>query len=62
MLPMDVYPPRFDSRHRIFEGHLEVDRQLPDSILSPWRASIKDIYDGALKERLGIVYVAIEIL
>ena len=35
MLPMDVDPPRFDSRHRIFRGHLEVGRQLADGILPP---------------------------
>ncbi len=42
--------------------HLEVDRQLPDGILPPWLAPVKDIYDGALKERLGIVYVAVDVL
>ncbi len=61
-MPMDVDPTRFDSRHRIFGGHLEVDRQLPDGILPPRRALVKDIYDGALKERLGIVYVAVDVL
>ena len=61
-MPMDVDPTRFDSRHMIFGGHLEVDRQLPDGILPPRRALVKDIYDGALKERLGIVYVAVDVL
>ncbi len=42
--------------------HLEVHRQLPDGILPPRRAPVKDIYDGALKERLGIVYVAVDVL
>jgi hypothetical protein len=44
--------------------HLEVHCQLPDDILPPRRApvKIKDIYDGALKERLGIVYVAVDVL
>ena len=62
MLPMDVDPPRFDSRHRIFGGHLEVGRQLADGILPPRRASVKDIHDGALKEHLGIVYIAVDVL
>ncbi len=42
--------------------HLEVHRQLPDGILPPRRAPVKDIYDGALKERLDIVYVAVYVL
>jgi hypothetical protein len=42
--------------------HLEVDRQLPDGILPPRRAPIKDIHDGALKECLGIVYIAVDVL
>ena len=63
MLPMeDVDPPRFDSRHRIFGGHLEVDRQLSDGILPPRHGPVKDMYDGALKERLDIVYVAVDVL
>ena len=36
--------------------------QLPDGILPPWCAFVKDIHDGALKESLGIVYVAIDVL
>ena len=46
----------------LLDSHLEVDRQLPDSILPPQRAPVKDIYDGALKERLDIVYVAVDVL
>jgi len=42
--------------------HLEVHRQLLDGILPPRCAPVKDIYDGALKERLGIVYVAVDVL
>ena len=42
--------------------YLEVDRQLPDGILPPRRVPIKDIHDGALKECLGIVYVAVDVL
>ena len=60
MLSMDGNLLQFDSERRIFGGHLEVDRQLPDGILPPRRAPIKE--DGALKECLGIVYVAIDVL
>ena len=41
--------------------HLNVHRQLPDGISPPRRAPVKDMYDGALKERLGIVYVAVDV-
>ena len=41
---------------------MKSNRQLPDGILPPWRASVKDIHDGALKELLGIVYVAVDVL
>ncbi len=62
MLSMDGDPLQFDSERRIFGGHLEVNRQLPDGILPPQRAPIKDIHDGALKECLGIVYIAVDVL
>ncbi len=62
MLLMDGDPLKFDSKRRFFGGHLEVHRQLPDGILPPGRASVKDIHDGALKERLGIVYIAVDVL
>jgi len=39
-----------------------LNRQLPDGILPPRRASVKDIHDGALKESLGIVYAAVDVL
>ena len=39
---------------------MKSNRQLPDGILPPRRAPAKDIYDGALKERLGIVYIAVD--
>ena len=42
--------------------HLKVHRLLPDGILPPRRAPVIDIYDGALKERLGIVYIAVDVL
>ncbi len=48
MLSMDGNPLKFDSKRRIFGGHLEVDRQLPDGILPPRRVSIKDIHNGVL--------------
>ena len=35
MLSMDGNPLQFDSERRIFGGHLEVNRQLPDGILPP---------------------------
>ena len=62
MLSMDSNPLQFDSERRFFRGHLKVHRQLPDGILPPGRASVKHIYDGALKERLVIVYVAVDVL
>ncbi len=62
MLPIDVNPHQFDSEHGFVRGHLEFDRQLPDGILPPWHASVKDIHGGALKERLGIVYIALYVL
>ena len=62
MLSMDGDPLKSNSDCMIFRGHLEVDRQLPDGILPPRRAPIKDIHDGALKECLGIVYIAIDVL
>jgi hypothetical protein len=34
------------------EGISKANRQLPDSILIPGHAPVKDIHDGALKERL----------
>jgi len=42
-------------------GILKSNRQLPDGILPPRHASIKDIHDDALKEHLGIVYVAVDV-
>ena len=62
MLLMDADPRQFNSECRFVREHLEVDHQLPDGILPPRRASVKDIHDGALKERGGIVYVAVDIL
>ena len=62
MLSMDGNPLKFDSKRRFFGGHLKVHLQLPDGILPPGRAPIKDIHDGALKESLGIVYVAVDVL
>ncbi len=41
---------------------MKSNRQLPDGILPPWRASVKDIHNGALKEHLGIVYSAVDVL
>ena len=43
-------------------GISKLNHKLPDGILPPCRASIKDIHDGALKEHLGIVYVAVDVL
>ena len=62
MLSMNGDPLTFYSKRRIFGGHLEVDHQLPDGILPPRRVPIKDICDGALKECLGLVYVAVDVL
>ncbi len=44
------------------EGISKSNHQLPDGILPPRRASVKDIQDGALKEHLGIVYGAVDVL
>ena len=54
MLTMDVDPLQLNIGARIVGLHLEVDRQLPEGILPPRRASIKDIHDGALQKMLGI--------
>ena len=62
MLLIDVDPHQFDSKHRFVGGHLKVFHQLKVGTLPPWCTSVKDIYDGALKERLGIVYVAVDVL
>ena len=43
-------------------GILKSNRQLPDGILPPRRASAKEIHDGTLKDHLGIVYVAVDVL
>jgi hypothetical protein len=59
---MDSNPLQFDSDRRFFGGHLKSNCKLPDGNLPPWRASVKDIHDGALKEHLGIVYVAVDVL
>ena len=62
MLSMDGDPLKFDSKRRFFGGHLEVDHQLPNGILPPRRAPVKNIHNGALKECLGLFYVAIDVL
>ncbi len=62
MLSMDGDSLKLDTERRIFGGHLEVDRQFPDGILPPRCVPIKDIHNGALKECLVIVYVAVDVL
>ena len=59
---MDGDPLHLDLGARIVGGHLEVDRQLPDSILPSRRASVEDMHDGALQKILGIVHVAEDVL
>ena len=43
-------------------GILKSNRQLLDGILPPRHASVKEIHDGTLKDYLGIVYVAVDVL
>jgi hypothetical protein len=62
MLSMDDNPLKFDSERRFFGGHLKVGCQLPDGIILPQCTPAKDIHDGALKECLGIVYIAVFVL
>ena len=57
MLSMDIDPHQFNSKRGFVRGHLEVDRQLPDGILPP-PTRVRQ----RLKERLGIVNIAIDVL
>ena len=60
VLTMDVHPLQLNLS--AVGGHLEVDCQLPDSILPPWRASIEETHDGALQKVLGIVHIPEDVL
>jgi hypothetical protein len=62
VLSMDCDPLQLDLGARIVGGHLEVDRQLPDGILPPRRASVKDTHHGSLQKMLGIVHVTEDVL
>jgi hypothetical protein len=53
MLSMDSNPLQFNSERRFFGGYIEVKQSTSRRHSSPRRALIKDIHDGALKERLG---------
>jgi hypothetical protein len=44
------------------EGILKSTINFQSAFFPPWCASVKDIYDSALKECLGIVYVAVDVL
>jgi len=57
---MDVHPLQLDLG--AVEGHLEVDRQLPDGILPPRRVSIEETHDGALQKMFGIIHIAEDVL
>ena len=59
---MDVDPLQLNNGTQIIGWHLEFNRQLPDGILPPRRASIKDTYDGALQKMLGIVDIPEDVL
>ena len=60
MLTMDVHPLQLNLG--AVGGHLEVDRQLPDGIFPPRRASIEETHDGSLQKVLGIVDIAKDVL
>ena len=62
MLLMDSNPLQFDSERRFFGGHLEVKPSTSRQHSSPRHASIKDIHNGALKECIGIVHIAVDVL
>ena len=62
VLTMDVTPLQLDIAAWIVGWHLEVNHQLPDDILPPWRVSIEDTHDGALQKILGIVDIPENIL
>jgi len=60
VLTMDVHPLKLNLG--AVGGHLEVDRQLPDGILPPRRASIEETHDCSLQKVLGIVDIAEDVL
>jgi hypothetical protein len=62
VLSMDCNPLQLDLGARIVEGHLKVDRQLPDGILPPRRAFVEDTHDSSLPKMLGIVHVTEDVL
>ena len=46
----------------LLEGILKLTVNFQTAFFPPRCASLKDIHDGALKERLGIVYVAVDVI
>ncbi len=60
MLTMDDHPLQLNLG--AVGGHLEVERQLPDGILPPRRASTEETHDGSPKKVLGIVDIAKDVL
>jgi hypothetical protein len=62
VLSMDCNPLQLDLGARIVGGHLKVDRQLPDGILPPRRASVEDTHDDSLQKMLGKFHVTEDVL